>query len=85
MDSRNWRNFTVFAFIAVSNLLPSLGWRTCLLLVAGWGWLGYDLAWEIEQLPKLNQDTLPFPVAYWYEPECFARTRSRRANSMAGC
>ncbi|MCC0176916.1 anthranilate synthase component I [Waterburya agarophytonicola K14] len=39
----------------------------------GWlGWLGYDLAWEIESLPKLNQDDLPFPVAYWYEPECFA-------------
>ena len=39
----------------------------------GWlGWLGYDLAWEIERLPSLNQDTLPFPVAYWYEPECFA-------------
>lgn len=39
----------------------------------GWlGWLGYDLAWEIEELPQLNQDTLPFPVAYWYEPECFA-------------
>ena len=39
----------------------------------GWlGWLGYDLAWEIEQLPNLNQDTLPFPVAYWYEPACFA-------------
>ena len=39
----------------------------------GWlGWLGYDLAWEIEQLPELNRDTLPFPVAYWYEPECFA-------------
>jgi len=39
----------------------------------GWlGWLGYDLAWEIERLPKLNPDTLPFPVAYWYEPECFA-------------
>ncbi|MEM9509125.1 MAG: anthranilate synthase component I [Cyanobacteria bacterium P01_E01_bin.35] len=39
----------------------------------GWlGWLGYDLAWEIEQLPHLNQDTLPFPVAYWYEPESFA-------------
>ena len=38
----------------------------------GWlGWLGYDLAWEIEKLPKLNQDTLPFPVAYWYEPDCF--------------
>ena len=41
--------------------------------VGGWlGWLGYDLAWEIESLPSLNQDTLPFPVAYWYEPECFA-------------
>lgn len=39
----------------------------------GWlGWLGYDLAWEIEQLPELNRDSLPFPVAYWYEPECFA-------------
>ncbi len=39
----------------------------------GWlGWLGYDLAWEIEQLPRLNLDPLPFPVAYWYEPECFA-------------
>jgi para-aminobenzoate synthetase component I len=39
----------------------------------GWlGWLGYDLAWEIEKLPQLNQDTLPFPVAYWYEPDCFA-------------
>ncbi|NER99363.1 MAG: anthranilate synthase component I [Symploca sp. SIO1B1] len=39
----------------------------------GWlGWLGYDLAWEIEQLPHLNTDPLPFPVAYWYEPESFA-------------
>ncbi|MEM8778214.1 MAG: anthranilate synthase component I [Cyanobacteria bacterium P01_G01_bin.49] len=41
--------------------------------VGGWlGWLGYDLAWEIETLPHDNQDTLPFPVAYWYEPESFA-------------
>ena len=39
----------------------------------GWlGWLGYDLAWEIESLPTRDRDTLPFPVAYWYEPECFA-------------
>lgn len=39
----------------------------------GWlGWLGYDLAWEVEQLPDLRRDPLPFPVAYWYEPECFA-------------
>jgi para-aminobenzoate synthetase component 1 len=39
----------------------------------GWlGWLGYDLAWEIEKLPYLKPDPLPFPVAYWYEPDCFA-------------
>lgn len=39
----------------------------------GWlGWLGYDLAWEIEQLPTLNPDPLPFPIAFWYEPETFA-------------
>jgi len=39
----------------------------------GWlGWLGYDVAWEIEALPKLKSDTLPFPVAFWYEPDCFA-------------
>lgn len=39
----------------------------------GWlGWLGYDLAWEIEKLPYVKSDPLPFPVAYWYEPERFA-------------
>lgn len=39
----------------------------------GWlGWLGYDLAWEIENLPYTKPDNLPFPVAYWYEPESFA-------------
>ncbi|MBW4459288.1 MAG: anthranilate synthase component I [Nodosilinea sp. WJT8-NPBG4] len=39
----------------------------------GWlGWLGYDLAWEIERLPILKTDSLPFPVALWYEPETFA-------------
>lgn len=39
----------------------------------GWlGWLGYDLAWEIERLPRYHQDSLPFPVAFWYEPENFA-------------
>ncbi|BAZ26748.1 para-aminobenzoate synthase component I [Kalymmatonema gypsitolerans NIES-4073] len=38
----------------------------------GWlGWLGYDIAWEIEQLPRSKYDTLPFPVAFWYEPDCF--------------
>jgi para-aminobenzoate synthetase component I len=41
--------------------------------VGGWlGWLGYDLAWEIEKLPLVNVDPLAFPVAFWYEPECFA-------------
>lgn len=39
----------------------------------GWlGWLGYDLAWEIEKLPRLKSDPLPFPIAYWYEPASFA-------------
>ena len=39
----------------------------------GWlGWLGYDLAWEIERLPRLKTDPLPFPVALWYEPDTFA-------------
>ena len=46
---------------------------TTLPFTGGWlGWLGYDLAWEIERLPKLRQDHLPFPVAYWYEPESLA-------------
>ncbi|AFY72783.1 aminodeoxychorismate synthase, component I, clade 2 [Synechococcus sp. PCC 7502] len=36
------------------------------------GWLGYDLAWEIEKLPHLRADTLPFPVAFWYQPGNFA-------------
>ncbi|MEQ9550296.1 MAG: anthranilate synthase component I [Coleofasciculus sp. G3-WIS-01] len=50
------------------SLVPAL-----LPFTGGWlGWLGYDLAWEIEQLPQLNTDPLPFPIAYWYEPESFA-------------
>jgi para-aminobenzoate synthetase component I len=39
----------------------------------GWlGWLGYELAWEIESLPDREADPLSFPVAYWYEPHAFA-------------
>jgi para-aminobenzoate synthetase component I len=39
----------------------------------GWlGWLGYELAWEIESLPNRAPDPLPFPTAYWYEPRAFA-------------
>jgi para-aminobenzoate synthetase component I len=33
------------------------------------GWLGYDVAWEIERLPWKKEDSLPFPVAFWFEPE----------------
>jgi len=41
--------------------------------VGGWlGWLGYDLAWEIESLPIQNTDELLFPIAFWYEPSSFA-------------
>jgi para-aminobenzoate synthetase component I len=41
--------------------------------VGGWlGWLGYEAAWEIEQLPPLAPETLPFPTAYWYQPANFA-------------
>ncbi len=36
------------------------------------GWLGYDLAWEIERLFYSKSDNLPFPVAFWYEPSSFA-------------
>jgi para-aminobenzoate synthetase component 1 len=36
------------------------------------GWLGYDIAWEIEQLPQNKCDRLPFPGAFWYEPDSFA-------------
>ncbi len=47
--------------------------RDALPFTGGWlGWLGYDLAWEIENLPHLNEDPLPFPVSYWYEPDHFA-------------
>ncbi len=64
------------------SMLKTLQQRSCpdllkapvdLPFVGGWlGWLGYDVAWEIEQLPLINPDPLPFPVAFWYEPECFA-------------
>jgi para-aminobenzoate synthetase component I len=39
----------------------------------GWlGWLGYDVAAEIENLASPNPDPIGLPVAFWYEPECFA-------------
>lgn len=55
---------TPYSTLNISPDLPFTG---------GWlGWLGYDLAWEIEKLPFLNFDPLRFPVAYWYEPADFA-------------
>jgi para-aminobenzoate synthetase component I len=69
---------------AVGEILPMLRSRLAtavnrdnaplhLPFIGGWlGWLGYDFAWEIEQLPLLKPDTIGFPVAFWYEPECFA-------------
>ncbi|MDM9382169.1 anthranilate synthase component I [Chlorogloeopsis sp. ULAP01] len=52
---------------------PPLPPSSPLPFTGGWlGWLGYDVAWEIEQLPYTKSDFLPFPVAFWYEPEHFA-------------
>ncbi|WP_341525401.1 anthranilate synthase component I [Nostoc sp. UHCC 0302] len=52
---------------------PPLSPSSSLPFTGGWlGWLGYDTAWEIEQLPQWKIDPLPFPVAFWYEPDCFA-------------
>lgn len=72
----------------LGEVLPFLSWllqrgggegeqafcaHNSLPFTGGWlGWLGYDVAWEIERLPRLKSDPLPFPVAFWYEPECFA-------------
>ena len=51
-----------------SNNLPAH-----LPFTGGWlGWLGYELAWEIEKLPNYQVDSLPFPTAYWYAPQRFA-------------
>lgn len=58
-------------FLCAPNLHPST--PSHLPFQGGWlGWLGYDAAWEIETLPYQKADQLPFPVAYWYEPENFA-------------
>ncbi len=57
---------------AASNAERNVEATASLPFTGGWlGWLGYDVAWEIERLPYVNSDLLPFPIAYWYEPECF--------------
>jgi para-aminobenzoate synthetase component 1 len=53
----------------IDNDLPPVD----LPFIGGWlGWLGYELAWEIEGLPDRSPDPLPFPTAYWYAPAEFA-------------
>ncbi|MGB3765050.1 MAG: anthranilate synthase component I [Phormidesmis sp.] len=61
---RNTASATTIEGAAVDSDLPFTG---------GWlGWLGYDFAWEVERLPYLKADHLPFPVSFWYEPAEFA-------------
>ncbi|TVQ17408.1 MAG: anthranilate synthase component I [Leptolyngbya sp. DLM2.Bin15] len=77
-DGDQWRIWTP----SLGHILPTLQHLrhadsdipdANLPFTGGWlGWLGYDLAWEIERLPWRREDQLPFPVAYWYEPENFA-------------
>lgn len=62
--SREPASVTTVEGVTVDDDLPFIG---------GWlGWLGYDFAWEVERLPQLRSDKLPFPVAFWYEPAEFA-------------
>jgi para-aminobenzoate synthetase component I len=59
--------------LATANSQETADLPTHLPFTGGWlGWLGYELAWEIEQLPQQLADPLPFPVAYWYAPSAFA-------------
>jgi para-aminobenzoate synthetase component I len=59
--------------VAFSPLSLSASPPPHLPFTGGWlGWLGYDVVWEIEQLPYHKIDPLLFPIAFWYEPDCFA-------------
>lgn len=76
-DRQVWTPPIGTVFPTLSQLLASapdsLSCPAELPFTGGWlGWLGYDVAWEIEQLPTLKTDPLPFPPAYWYVPDCFA-------------
>jgi para-aminobenzoate synthetase component I len=57
----------------INNSAAPLSAPADLPFTGGWlGWLAYEAAWELEKLPTPNPNTLPFPVAYWYEPAEFA-------------
>ena len=59
--------------MATANSQISTELPAHLPFTGGWlGWLGYELAWEIEKLPECKPDPLPFPIAYWYAPQNFA-------------
>ncbi len=59
--------------LATTKDLSHIDLPAHLPFTGGWlGWLGYELAWEIENLPDRSTDPLPFPVAYWYAPSAFA-------------
>jgi para-aminobenzoate synthetase component I len=65
----------IFSFLAtlLRTAPPQHTAPADLPFTGGWlGWLGYEAAWELEKLPPLSPDPLPFPVAYWYEPANFA-------------
>jgi para-aminobenzoate synthetase component I len=59
--------------LATASTQASTDLPAHLPFTGGWlGWLGYELAWEIEKLPARKPDPLPFPIAYWYAPQTFA-------------
>jgi para-aminobenzoate synthetase component I len=59
--------------LLAENSQTPLGLPDHLPFTGGWlGWLGYELAWEIERLPDRQPDPLPFPIAYWYSPQQLA-------------
>lgn len=64
-------------FPLLQNLLDEDTPEECpfpeLPFTGGWlGWLTYEAGWEIESLPPIKPDFIPFPPAYWYEPANFA-------------
>jgi para-aminobenzoate synthetase component I len=78
-DARHPRTarYSYLAAIPRKILMPPLGsvcqaledWLADAEEMPLFGWLGYDAAWEMERLSWQKEDSLPFPVAFWFEPE----------------